>query len=101
MPLEKVLNGRHDRKKTKTSDSLILGKGVWRRRARDTDCTQVTLIFLTDRFSIILEGKHREKYNDSIVTHCLTENSSYMLQILTSTLQYEGGANKLVWDDWT
>ena len=100
MPLEKVLTRHQDRKQNKTLDSLILSRGVWRGRVRGTDDTSGDPdALLTGRFPIVLAGKCTENHSYSIMTHGPLENSLCMLQILTSTPQYQRGASRLVGDD--
>lgn len=90
VPLEKVLTRHQDRAQNKTSDSLILRKGFWRGRMRDADCISSDPdALLTGRFPVILAGKCTEKHSHSVVTHGPLENSPCVLQILSSTLQYQ------------
>lgn len=100
MLLEKVLTRHQDRKQNKTLDSLILSRGIQKGRVRGTDYTSSDPdALLTGRFPIVLAGKCTEKHSYDIVTHGPIENSPCMLQILTSTPQYQRGARRLVGDD--
>lgn len=99
-PLEKFRTTHQDRKQNKILDSLILSRGVWRGRVGGTDYTSSDPdALLTGSFPTVLAGKCTENYSYGIVTHAPLENSPCMLQILTSTLQYQRGASRLVGDD--